>query len=572
MKFDVDKALTRLGNFNRWRLLMYTCVALSFNVSGTWHMMVVVFTGGEPDHHCNLPPNVTKEDAIPKEIVHGKSVYSHCKQYINLSSETNETENCPHGWWYDPDIGKTTVTEWDLVCDRNFYVETSQSVFVAGVLVGALLFTTMADRFGRKPVHFACQWAMIVIGTLCAVVPDFTSFAALKFFNGALREGTGLTGIVLTCELWQASMRSVTGVGMQLFWSLAWFSLALLAYLIRDWRQLQLVISLVSLFTIPLFWVIPESIIWLAANGKGHEAADLLRKATTWDGKPHALDDIIGDGTERLMSIAGDGDVSNHVTNQKKQQVFKRLRDLLKGDDKKEDDGPKYTLLDIFRSRKMLLYSSIMCSLWFVNTLVYHGLTLLSSKLAGNIYLNFFFSGLVEVPAYIVCILVLQTLGRRWPLCFHHVLTGVALLIASFLPEETESGTDIKWLITVFALIGKYGITFSFAEVVLYCQEIYPTNLRNAGIGLSSLFGRVANILAPFSTYVIKFFPGFPGILFGVMSIVIGFVSLLLPETLGRPLPLSIEDIENWDRIPRKRSEERGVVKVDTDSRQDEEL
>jgi MFS family permease len=78
--------------------------------------------------------------------------------------------------------------QWDLVCDRNFYVETSQSVFVAGVLVGALLFTTIADRCGRKPVHFACQWAMIVIGTLCALVPDFTSFTALKFFNGALRE------------------------------------------------------------------------------------------------------------------------------------------------------------------------------------------------------------------------------------------------------------------------------------------------------------------------------------------------------------------------------------------------
>jgi uncharacterized protein (DUF934 family) len=110
--------------------------------------------------------------------------------------------------------------------------------------------------------------------------------------------------------------------------------------------------------------VIPESIIWLHANGKGYQAADLLRKATKWDGKPHALDDIIGDGTQRLMSITGDADASNHVANQKKQHVLKRLWGFLKGNEETEDDGPKYTLLDIFRSRKMLLYSSIMCSLW----------------------------------------------------------------------------------------------------------------------------------------------------------------------------------------------------------------
>jgi hypothetical protein len=57
------------------------------------------------------------------------------------------------------------------------------------------------------------------------------------------------------------------------------------------------------------------------------------------------------------------------------------------------------------------------------------------------------------------------------------------------------------------------------------------------------------------------------------MSIIIGFVCLLLPETLGRPLPLSIEDIENWDRVPiRKKSRDKsGVENMELDT-QDEVL
>ena len=43
-----------------------------------------------------------------------------------------------------------------------------------------------------------------------------------------------------------------------------------------------------------------------------------------------------------------------------------------------------------------------------VNSLVYYGLSLSTSQLAGDRYLNFFISGLVEIPAYTACIFVLQ--------------------------------------------------------------------------------------------------------------------------------------------------------------------
>ena len=78
--------------------------------------------------------------------------------------------------------------QWDLVCDKNYLMETSQSVFSFGVMVGAIIFTAMADRLGRKPIHLGCQYSMLVVGVVIAFAPNYVSFVVLRFFLGALRE------------------------------------------------------------------------------------------------------------------------------------------------------------------------------------------------------------------------------------------------------------------------------------------------------------------------------------------------------------------------------------------------
>ena len=78
--------------------------------------------------------------------------------------------------------------QWDLVCDKNYLVETSQSVFAFGVMVGAVMFTSLADKIGRKPVHLGCQYGMIVVGLAIAFAPEYVTFVVLRFVLGALRE------------------------------------------------------------------------------------------------------------------------------------------------------------------------------------------------------------------------------------------------------------------------------------------------------------------------------------------------------------------------------------------------
>ena len=55
-------------------------------------------------------------------------------------------------------------------------------------MVGAIIFTTMSDRLGRKPVHLACQYSMFVLGIILAYAPNYISFTVIRFFLGAARE------------------------------------------------------------------------------------------------------------------------------------------------------------------------------------------------------------------------------------------------------------------------------------------------------------------------------------------------------------------------------------------------
>ena len=45
--------------------------------------------------------------------------------------------------------------------------------------------------------------------------------------------------------------------------------------------------------------------------------------------------------------------------------------------------------------------------------------------------------------------------------------------------------------------------------------------------------------------------PWLPNVVFGVMCLIAAIMTLLLPETLGRPLPQTIEEVERWTRTLR---------------------
>ena len=58
----------------------------------------------------------------------------------------------------------------------------------------------------------------------------------------------------MACELFPAKYRTFAGMAIENFWAVGMCLLALFAFLVRNWRYLQLLVSLLGLFAVPLFW------------------------------------------------------------------------------------------------------------------------------------------------------------------------------------------------------------------------------------------------------------------------------------------------------------------------------
>lgn len=97
------------------------------------------------------------------------------------------------------------------------------------------------------------------------------------------------------------------------------------------------------------------------------------------------------------------------------------------------------------------------------------------------------------------------------------------------------------------AMVGKFGITASFAVIYVYTAEIFPTVLRQTGIGVSSMFARLGGVLAPIINMLHNHSPTIPLVIFGTSPLLGAVLALALPETADRPLPDTVDDVENWD-------------------------
>merc|ERR1719233_2511773 len=127
---------------------------------------------------------------------------------------------------------------------------------------------------------------------------------------------------------------------------------------------------------------------------------------------------------------------------------------------------------------------------WIVITMCFYGLSLSSAR-NEKMYQNMAAMAAVEIPGYILSMLVVECWGRRPILSFFQVLGGVSCISAGFVPAEYDT------IRLSLALIGKMGISAGFAVVYVYTAELFPTKVRNSAVGLCSTMARFGGMVAP---------------------------------------------------------------------------
>lgn len=306
------------------------------------------------------------------------------------------------------------------------------------------------------------------------------------------------------------------GTVVQIFFAFAVASLGILAYLIPDWRKLTIATSLPTIFGLLIINQVPESPRWLASQGRYEEAEASLQKM--------ALENGCG---------------SKHVSLRRSKSASKTGSQV-----------KSYGILDLFRNRSTCVITMIMIISWFVNSHVYYGLSLNVKNLGGNMYVNFILAGLVEIPSYILTVFLLDWSGRRKSLFYFMIGAAGSCYVCMKLQQQEH--TNLAWL-SASAMFGKFCISASFAVVYVYAAELFPTVIRNVGMGVATVASRIGGILCPFVVLMGEQNRSLPMFIFACMSLVAGLAGLKLPETKGHPMPETLEDLEQKEQEDAKK-------------------
>lgn len=143
------------------------------------------------------------------------------------------------------------------------------------------------------------------------------------------------------------------------------------------------------------------------------------------------------------------------------------------------------------------------------------------------------------MPSYVLTVILMDRLGRRGLTSVNMLLGGICCIAAAYmLTGSTEA--------TVIAMFGKFFIASSFAVIYNYSAELAPTVVRNSAMGLGSMCARASGISVPLITLLDSFDPTLPAVIFAIISIISGFLTMFLPETLGQAMPQTLEDGETF--------------------------
>nr|XP_040139454.1 solute carrier family 22 member 3 isoform X1 [Ictidomys tridecemlineatus] len=397
------------------------------------------------------------------------------------------------------------MAQFDLVCVNAWMLDLTQAILNLGFLAGAFTLGYAADRYGRILIYLISCFGVGVTGVVVAFAPNFPVFVIFRFLQGVFGKGTWMTSYVIVTEIVGSKQRRIVGIVIQMFFTLGIIILPGIAYFIPNWQGIQLAITLPNFLFLLYYWVVPESPRWLITRKEGDKALKILRNIAKCNGK------YLSPNYSEITVT--DEEVSN----------------------------PSF--LDLVRTPQMRKCTLILMFAWFTSAVVYQGLVMRLGIIGGNLYIDFFISGVVELPGALLILLTIERFGRRLPFAASNVVAGVACLVTSFLPEGTA------WLRTTVATLGRLGITMAFEIVYLVNSELYPTTLRNFGVSLCSGLCDFGGIIAPFLLFrLAAVWLELPLIIFGVLASVCGGLVMLLPETKGIALPETVDDVERLGR------------------------
>jgi len=387
------------------------------------------------------------------------------------------------------------ITEFQLICDKSYLNQVANSMFFIGAFFGTIVIGWISESFGRKPVMFFCLAIVSFIASLSAFADSFWYFILARSLSGFFLSGIAVSLYVIASEVIGFSYRTISDIFIWNYFSLGLMLLTMKAYLLKNWRHLQLVTTLPYLSMIACFRFFPESLRWLWRTGHYNRA------------------------NKTVSFIAAENKNSDALT------MFPNVLSI-------ESDDQDISCFHVLTSRRHMLYFSILGFTTFVTGFIYYGLFLVSDYLSGNVYKDFALMAFIEIPANFLAIFCIRRIGRKKTVGIGLISTFVLFGILCILINCRSNISNWRSVTLATALFCKLSLTTSLLTLILWTKELHHLMGRAQSIDVIHSFRPLGGALAPWLTeFIIQSHPVAPFAIMCALSGIVGFSSFVLPDT-----------------------------------------
>jgi MFS transporter, putative metabolite:H+ symporter len=383
-----------------------------------------------------------------------------------------------------------------------------------GQLLGALIFSRLAETYGRVPSAAAATAIMSIMSLGCALVGNFP-----LLFVCRLVQGIGVGGEMPVAATYISELSRARGRGRFFMLYEMIFPIGLMAtgqigtllIPLFGWKILFLLGGIPGLILTVLLLRLPESPRWLIGQGRFDEAEAIIR-------------DVEASARRKYPDLPEVEIVREEPAAAPAAAAFKPVQTRW-----------SELLSPLYRGRTLIAWTLWASAFFVANGLnnwmptLYHtvyALDLRDSLRAASL------TNVAQVAILLGCAFCIDKVGRRrWAVA--SFLIGGTLLAAL-----TQVGQSSLALVIILASLA-YGIVGSINAVLyLYTPEIYPTRMRAIGTGLATSWLRLASAVGPTLVGLIMTAQGIASVflMFAVVAVLGAIAASRMLETRDRQL------------------------------------
>lgn len=118
---ELDKLIKAIGQFGKWQVMLWLLIAFPTKMSSAWHQLGIVFIAPSTSYMCT-ETNLTNSTEM-------NTCYSDCVSYN-----------------FYTDFENSIISQFNLICDKAWLANFTQTICMFGVLIGSIVFGYIADR------------------------------------------------------------------------------------------------------------------------------------------------------------------------------------------------------------------------------------------------------------------------------------------------------------------------------------------------------------------------------------------------------------------------------------------